>query len=123
MALLVIFTVHTTSAFCVELFGSSLINEQLEWIKSEVDALDIKNSAKKKILALQEALQYLEAQVVKKISKAESRLQKYSDKINQAKENKELQDFKKKVKEAEEELFDFHRIQGIIDTMKAKLSA
>ena len=113
---------HITPAFCSDLFGSALLHEQLDWIKSELESVDIKTMPLKKLQWIQDAILSLESDIDKKIKKTEAKLQKYSEKISQIKEDKELRNSLKAIKSLEEDLKNFNDLQTTLEGLKAKLA-
>jgi hypothetical protein len=112
---------HSSPIFSLDLFSSALLHEQLDWIKNELDTADIKALAPAKMQLIQDGILNLETDVAKKIKKTEAKLQKYSEKISQIKEEGDLQSCLKAIKSLEDELKNFNTVLTAIEEMKVKI--
>lgn len=100
----------------------SEVKSQLKSLESVVDRFDErgeKSGSSKMVLRTN--LQFLENSVQKKLRRAESKLEKYKEMLQESQDNEEVQEYLEKIQTAEKQIKDINDIITIISILKERL--
>lgn len=110
------------AAFCNSKGSLSNVKEQLESLKNEIDVCgENQENAELRKTILKTNIRFLECNILKKLKRTESRLEKYKNKVNSSEDEEEAAHWLKKIESAQKKIADLNDLIMAIEMLKVRL--